>query len=237
MNLHYPLMVISGAQTGADRGGLIAAAILGYEHGGWVPKGRKAEDGKVPACYPMTEMTSEDYRERTQMNVECADATVVFTYEDRLSGGSALTLKFVKQANLAGMHMVLERGVDIDSNRKVARAIREWLMEKKPRVLNVAGSRESKAKGLQNHVSEVMLLVLQTQNTCICGREIPDSVWEIQNVKEDDVGLRCSTCGHKTHWSDFSWISQTDADSMSDEDHMAGAASSSKTSSPKTSSA
>jgi hypothetical protein len=39
------LRVISGAQTGADRAALDAALECGIEIGGWVPKGRKAEDG------------------------------------------------------------------------------------------------------------------------------------------------------------------------------------------------
>ena len=37
--------IISGGQTGADRGGLDAAIACNIPHGGWCPKGRKAEDG------------------------------------------------------------------------------------------------------------------------------------------------------------------------------------------------
>ncbi|MFB3114968.1 MAG: YpsA SLOG family protein, partial [Nitrospirales bacterium] len=37
--------LISGGQTGADRGGLDAAIHCDLPHGGWCPKGRKAEDG------------------------------------------------------------------------------------------------------------------------------------------------------------------------------------------------
>jgi hypothetical protein len=230
-------MVISGAQTGADRGALIAAAILGYEHGGWVPPGRLAEDGQVPSCYPMTELTSGGYPERTRMNVECSDATIIFTYTEELNGGSALTMKRVRAANLPGLHMFLYPGASLESNKRCARAIREWLMAKKPRVLNVAGSRESKAEGLQNHVAEIMLLVLQAPSQCICARPIPEEVWEKPDVKEKDIALRCSACRHPTQWSDFSWISQTSDVSTSDEASTDGCASTSKTSSRKTSSA
>ena len=41
--------IVSGGQTGADRGGLDAAILLGVPHGGWCPKGRKSEDGVIPA--------------------------------------------------------------------------------------------------------------------------------------------------------------------------------------------
>ena len=37
------IKIISGGQTGADRGGLDAAIDLGIEHGGWCPLGRKSE--------------------------------------------------------------------------------------------------------------------------------------------------------------------------------------------------
>jgi hypothetical protein len=39
--------IISGGQTGADRAGLDFAIETGLEHGGYVPRGRKAEDGRI----------------------------------------------------------------------------------------------------------------------------------------------------------------------------------------------
>jgi hypothetical protein len=201
-----PVKIISGGQTGADRGGLIAAAILGYEHGGWVPKGRLAEDGKVPDCYPVTECESTDYRVRTKLNVQCSDATIVFSFEEVPTGGTKLTLKLVCEEKQPGMHMVLTKKSSIESNKRVAKAVREWLDEKEPRVLNVAGPRESKAPGIKDCVAEVMLLVLQTPAGCICGKVIPPEVWERDGVKEKDVALRCSNCQHVTRWSDFSYL-------------------------------
>ena len=38
--------IVSGAQTGADRGALDAALARGVPIGGWVPAGRRAEDGE-----------------------------------------------------------------------------------------------------------------------------------------------------------------------------------------------
>ena len=40
--------IISGGQTGADRSALDVALKLEIPHGGWIPKGRLAEDG--PLC-------------------------------------------------------------------------------------------------------------------------------------------------------------------------------------------
>ena len=43
--------IISGGQTGADRAALDVAIELGIPHGGWIPKGRKTEDGRLPDQY------------------------------------------------------------------------------------------------------------------------------------------------------------------------------------------
>ncbi len=61
--------IISGGQTGVDRGALDAAIALGMEHGGWCPQGRQAEDGRIPDCYRLEETDSPDYPVRTERNV------------------------------------------------------------------------------------------------------------------------------------------------------------------------
>ena len=43
--------IVSGGQTGVDRGALEAAVALGLEFGGWAPHGWIAEDGTIPAQY------------------------------------------------------------------------------------------------------------------------------------------------------------------------------------------
>jgi len=40
--------IISGGQTGVDRGALDAALEAGFACGGWCPEGRQAEDGEIP---------------------------------------------------------------------------------------------------------------------------------------------------------------------------------------------
>ncbi|MBC8419998.1 MAG: putative molybdenum carrier protein [Pseudomonadota bacterium] len=40
--------IISGGQTGEDRAALDVTIELDIPHGGWIPKGRKTEDGVLP---------------------------------------------------------------------------------------------------------------------------------------------------------------------------------------------
>ena len=68
--------IISGGQTGADRAALDAAIRLGIPHGGWVPKGRIAEDGPLDPTYHLREMPTDSYIERTEKNVTDSDGTL-----------------------------------------------------------------------------------------------------------------------------------------------------------------
>ena len=56
--------IISGGQTGADRAALDVALKLGIPHGGWIPKGRIAEDGPLPEIYRLNEMPTDSYEAR-----------------------------------------------------------------------------------------------------------------------------------------------------------------------------
>ena len=54
--------IISGGQTGVDRGALEAALACGFPYGGLIPKGRRAEDGTVPEKFDqMTVAVRKDY--------------------------------------------------------------------------------------------------------------------------------------------------------------------------------
>jgi len=85
-----PLRVVSGGQTGVDRGALDAALERGVPCGGWCPAGRLAEDGVIPARYPVTELRGAGYDERTRKNVEDSDGTLIVTF-GRATGGTART--------------------------------------------------------------------------------------------------------------------------------------------------
>ena len=83
--------IISGGQTGVDRGALDAALHYGFPCGGWCPPGRKAEDEPIPMMYPLSEMPNGGYRERTIRNVLESDGTVII-YFGELTGGTEQTL-------------------------------------------------------------------------------------------------------------------------------------------------
>ncbi|WP_234484116.1 putative molybdenum carrier protein [Noviherbaspirillum pedocola] len=98
-------LLMSGGQTGADRAGLDWAIAHGIPHGGWCPQGRRSEDGPIAARYCLVETPSRSYLQRTEWNVRDSDATLVFTLDPILDGGSRRTAVFADKHGKAGLHV------------------------------------------------------------------------------------------------------------------------------------
>jgi len=131
--------IVSGGQTGADRAALDFAIDCQIPYGGWVPKGRKTEDGTLPAKYQLQEMPTPEYSKRTEKNVLDADGTVIVSH-GFLTGGSALTREFAIQHNKPWIHIDLKEL----SLEEASKALAGWLKDNAIRVLNVAGPKAGK---------------------------------------------------------------------------------------------
>ncbi len=131
--------IVSGGQTGADRAALDVALELGIPAGGWVPRGRRAEDGRIPDRYEgLREADSDAYRTRTELNVVDSDATLVLAFGPP-TGGTALTVEMARGHARPLLILDLEQ----QPRAEAAASLRRWLAEVRPRVLNVAGPRLS----------------------------------------------------------------------------------------------
>lgn len=138
--MRLPHRVVSGGQTGVDRAALDAAIAAGIPHGGWCPRGRRAEDGVIPERYTLVEHASPEYAARTEANVVDSDGTLILA-QGALIGGTALT------RTLAERHAKPLLVVDLDAAPDAA-AVRAWIEAHAVRVLNVAGPRESERSGV-----------------------------------------------------------------------------------------
>ena len=145
-----PTHIISGGQTGADRGALDAGLELGLEIGGACPRGRRAEDGRIPDRYPLTELPSRDYATRTEANVARADATLLVT-RGAPTGGSALTAAIARRRGKPLLHL------DLDVEADPAARLRDWLDAHPVSTLNVAGPRASGCPGIAADVRALLL--------------------------------------------------------------------------------
>jgi hypothetical protein len=143
--------IISGGQTGADRAALDAAIEVGIPHGGWVPKGRIAEDGSISEKYQLKEMPTDSYLARTEQNVIDSNGTVIIAHRP-LTGGSdytrEMTLKHKKQL----LFVDLNNYEPYDAATLVA----SWIKLQRIEILNVAGPRASEDPEIYHDVLKIM---------------------------------------------------------------------------------
>ncbi len=131
-----PKRIISGGQTGADKGGLVGARVCGITTGGTAPYMYRTEKGTDPELesYGLTQSGLSNYSVRTEQNVRDSDGTVLFG--DMASHGSKQTVQLCQKHNKP--YTVNPSGIKL----------RIWCALHKIETLNVAGNRESVRPGI-----------------------------------------------------------------------------------------
>jgi hypothetical protein len=149
-----PERIVSGGQTGADRAALDWAIERGIAHGGWCPRGRRAEDGRIAPHYALRETPSHDYQQRTRWNVRDSDGTLIVSRTPELGGGSAYTARCAERLGRHWLHV--HPGADGVS------IITAFLEQHRIRALNVAGPRASTDPGIYEYVLAVLRRLAQS---------------------------------------------------------------------------
>lgn len=138
------MKIISGGQTGVDRAALDAAIALGIPHGGWCPKGRRAElETVIPEKYDLRETDSREFEERTKLNIRDSDGTIILVHETpiKVTDGTILTIETIQQSNKP------YRIIDLSKETELEKLV-FWINDSNIKTLNIAGPRESQAPGI-----------------------------------------------------------------------------------------
>ncbi|UCH22790.1 MAG: putative molybdenum carrier protein [Deltaproteobacteria bacterium] len=176
-------------QTGADRAALDVARRLDVPHGGWIPKGRLAEDGPISDKYELQEMPTASYPKRTEQNVIDSDGTLILSHGN-LTGGSLYTKECADKHKLPCLHVNL----DATPADKAVTVIADWIFKNEIEVLNVTGPRASKDVKIYeanyNIINSVYWLCRVKAGTVNIKLDQPKTVDETVYQIIDELSLR-----------------------------------------------
>ena len=146
--------IISGGQTGVDLAALDVAQVNNILYGGWCPKGRINEKGKIGKEYCLLQEVDGDFKNdkenydvRTKLNIQYSDATLILVPKIPVSmhikDGTFLTVNEVKKQSKPYLIVDLSQ-----SQQKNEDTITDWIKEQNIKILNIAGPRESSSPGI-----------------------------------------------------------------------------------------
>ena len=151
--------IISGGQTGADQGGLMAAWLHNVETGGKAPLDYKTQSGFNPLLKTLGLSQGSDYSGRTKTNIDDSDGTVIIAHNMN-SPGTMLTRshgrdtgKPLLELNIANTGQLILAGssvmsdVVLDHAAEHSSKLCDWVITNQIQILNVAGNREIQSTG------------------------------------------------------------------------------------------
>jgi hypothetical protein len=154
--------IISGGQSGVDRGALDACLEKKFPCSGWCPKGRLAEDGVIDPKYPLTETEDGNYDTRTLKNVQDSAGTMIIS-TGNLIGGTLLTHQIAQKINKP----VLVVSPGETNFNKIISEVFCWLKGNNIDVLNVAGPRKSEWEQgyyFSHQIISALIIKIKTSN-------------------------------------------------------------------------
>ena len=154
------MKIISGGQTGVDRGALDVALKRGIKCGGCCPAGRLDEFGRIPNQYPLQELEVGGFTKRTLQNVKDSDGTVII-YQGKLGGGTEQTVRFCVEQQRP--YQLIDAATVSAEN--AARLIAGFIRKHKIEILNVAGPRQSEWPEGYDFASRALEIFLATNHS------------------------------------------------------------------------
>ena len=156
------MKIISGGQVGADIAGLRVAQRLGYETGGWMPKGFRTLSGDHPEyaeMYGILETADGGYPVRTRLNVKTATVTLRYAHNFH-SYGEKATARYLRSMNKPHLD------VDINYVEKILSPsphyVSRWLAVYEPEIINIAGNANIDIEPLvEEHLEKTLQMFAQ----------------------------------------------------------------------------
>ena len=143
--------IISGGQTGADRATLDVAIQFNIPHGGWIPKGSKVGDSRLPDKYHFQEMPTSSYQTTTEKNVFDSDGTLTFS-----RGAPSGEIKYIRMIALQHKKHFLLINFNKTTTYDASSLILSWIRLQNIETLFVSGPKASEDEKIYGDVFRVL---------------------------------------------------------------------------------
>lgn len=142
--------IISGGQPGAARAALDWAISHNFPHGGWCPRWRHVQDGKLDERYDaLKETPLPVYTQAKEWNVRDSDGTVVFSLEEKLDSYTQKTVDFAREHEKPCHHIC-------GTGYETAEDLLHFIKRNQIETLNIAGSHASEELGIYIYVEDLL---------------------------------------------------------------------------------
>jgi hypothetical protein len=142
--------IISAGETGVDRAALDFAIRFGIAHGGWCPKGRRSESGRISGKYQLCETSSTGFSGCMAKNIGSSDGTLIIS-RGRPTSGTKLTVEICDHPGNAKPKFIVDVLQPLDTE-----GFLDFVRKHKIRTLNVAGPRNSKQRSIGKDAKRVL---------------------------------------------------------------------------------
>lgn len=155
--------VISGGQTGADQGGLLAAIKSNIATGGTAAAGFRTQAGPNVLLELLGLEAAGTYSARTKKNIQDSDGTIIIA-RDLSSAGTKLTLDLCRSLQkpfkvFTIPHVDLAERAVLDAPEGA-----QFISSNKINVLNVAGNRDAGDLTITRYAEFLMTLIFDRLN-------------------------------------------------------------------------
>lgn len=157
--------IISGGQTGADQGGLLAAHVFGILTGGTAPDKYMTSKGSNLLLEAFGLKAVGSLQSRTRRNIVDSDATVILAV-DMQSPGTIKTRQLCMELKRPFLAIDLTAAatafgdtgsVPVELRNKMCEALHAFILEHRVGVLNVAGNRERHEDNRITHITALII--------------------------------------------------------------------------------
>jgi len=143
--------IISGGQTGADRAALDVALKFNIPHGGWITRGRKAENAPLTGQYNLKVLSTSSHSVCIEKNIKDSDGILIFSRDNHTSKTKHIR-QIVQQQKKHMLHIELNKTTTYNSSLLIL----SWIKQHNIMTLNVTGPKESEDNKIYRDVFRIL---------------------------------------------------------------------------------